>query len=188
MKTRKFNLLILLFICVFVARQNTEAQIDYTDLSPDITIYVPDTIGCNSYLIDLNNDETEDLRIQCRSFYTHELTREPVMSFGIFVDTLGLNRIEAGPYWEGDTIKSSDSYWRSAMLLAWVPELGGWNGDWYLSVQDPDSFAYSGLKFYLNGQIFYGWIRLKTNGKEVTIDRFAWNETPNQFIIAGQSE
>jgi hypothetical protein len=184
MKTRRLKLLILFVVFVFVVKLNTKAQIDYTDLSPEVIIYVPDTIGSNSYLIDLNNDEIDDFRIQCKRFYTHEKAREKILSYCTYIDSLSINRISTKILLEGDTVNAETNFGKFIRILGWVPEAGGWNGIW--DELNVDTFQYLGLEFHKNSVIHYGWIKIKTNGRKIIIDGFAWNEVPNQLIIIGQ--
>jgi hypothetical protein len=188
MKTRKLNLLILLFVFILCGNQKIRSQIEFTDLIPDIKIIIPDSSGGNYYDLDINNDDLTDYKIGCKLFYTNEMTDDPIINFWALFDSIGINRIDMGPFWDGDTIQSSQDFCYKAYLLGWLPENTGFNGQWYFATITPDTFAYAGMEFHVGEQIFYGWIRMKTNGLEIIIDKFAWNEIPGQFIIAGQSE
>jgi hypothetical protein len=188
MKKIKLKWLVILFVLGFNTEENCFAQIVSFVYDPDIIINIPETEGENSYFLDINNDGNNDYKISCRRFYTMEQVHEPLLNYLAVIDSIGKNRVIGGPFSLADTININDYYYKSAFLYGLFAEMGGLMGNWYIAVPDTATFAFAGLKFYINNQPHYGWLRLKTDGKKITIDSYAWNSTPNQLIIAGQME
>lgn len=188
MKKIKLKWVVILFVLVFYTEESCFSQIVSFGYEPDIIINLPETEGENSYFLDINNDGNNDYKISCRMFYKMEQVHEPLINYLAVIDSIGANRVIGGPFWFADTIFENTFISKSALLYGLIHENGGLIGHWYLAVPDTETYAYTGLKFYINNQPHYGWLRLKTNGKRITIDSYAWNSTPNQLIIAGQTE
>ena len=64
------------------------------------------------------------------------------------------------------------------MMVYTVMQLNmdGYLGYWPSQISIVDEFAYIGLEFNYNGGTYYGWIKLKTDGKSFTIQSYAWNQ------------
>jgi hypothetical protein len=188
MKAMKSKLIILLNLILLLSSLNVYSQIISGNFNPDVIITLPDSIGENYYLLDINNDNSMDYKIACRSFYTMKTSYKQFYNYGSAIDSIGNSRVNTGPYFNGDTI-NNDSYFRkSGYLYGLFPESLGLIGSWYLTVPDTDTFAYVGLKIFINSQSYFGWLKIKTDGKEITLDSYAWNQTPGQYIIAGQTQ
>lgn len=173
---------------MYIIYSGVNAQINFTDINPDTTIFYPDTVGgTNYYNLDLNNDGVTDFRIGAKYFFTLEVSHPPMESYLVKVDTAGMNKINTGPYFDGDTISPADYYMKSNWIYGILAD-HGFVGQWPIEINSVDTYAYMGLEFNHNDTVNYGWVRMKTDGFSFTIDRYAWNETPGQSIIAGQTE
>lgn len=180
---RSFLLFILLTIGLpFLSK----AAIHFTDIN-DTTIVVPDSVNhMNFILIDINQDSNPDYKIMARYFQSWEGYHPPYESFIITVVGLDSNQVSQGPFFDSDTISSSTIFETNGWICGTMPGYGALS-KWYYLVDEPDTFAYVGLKFLLNDNIYYGWLKLKTDGYPVTIDGFAFNNQRNQLILAGQT-
>jgi hypothetical protein len=187
LKIMKTKFIIAINSIVFFFGINSYSQILSGSFDPDINIQLPcDTIGENYYLFDLNNDNTMDFKLACRSFYTQKTSYKQFYNYGAAIDSIGNSRVNTGPYFYGDTIAENIYFRKSGYLYGLFPESLGLIGSWYLTVPDTDTFAFVGLKILVNGQSHYGWLKIRTDGKEITLDSYAWNQIPGQYIIAGQ--
>ncbi len=58
---------------MYIIYSGVNAQINFTDIIPDTTIFYPDTVGgINYYNLDLNNDGVTDFRIGAKYFFTRD--------------------------------------------------------------------------------------------------------------------
>ncbi|MDD3875660.1 MAG: T9SS type A sorting domain-containing protein [Bacteroidales bacterium] len=186
MKT-KTTLLILtaaLLISLFAAKTN--AQIVYTDIDPDTTIYVPNVPyyvdAMNNFEFDINNDSIPDFRFIARN-YSYEST------YGIMLSLLKRNNnfvsggCASGGYREdifiNDTIYNNlNWYWIKHIKT--TPNIF----DCELPVGD----IYFGLMHVKNSDTLYGWVRCTATNNSITVKDYAYNTIPNMSILAGQTE
>lgn len=173
------------FILCYLSAAASYAQILYTDIVPD---QVSEEIS-----IDLNLDGTIDFTI-----FSSNL-------FGDFIYVQGDTNIEILSEYncgynfalalnEGEAIGTDETIWvnplppRNVLLLSY-PAVDGCNnnetayGNWQNATD-----LYLGLKLIQDGEIHYGWARLNTlDGYPVKLKDFAYNETPNEAINAGET-
>jgi hypothetical protein len=166
------------------------AQVVFTDINPDTVLH--DTIFYN---LDLNGDATPDFK-----FLTDTLQGSSMIANFADVNIVGANTdaILGSLYYNtypfpfqlnnGDSILPANPNWNSyaqnsglGYLGAFFPpniNYGNWNG-----VQD----KYIGLRIDVAGQFHYGWARLSVSphADTITIKEYAYNQTPNQYIVAG---
>lgn len=184
-KTIILNSCMLLVLQLFYTA--SIAQIEYFNLSPETTVSNPDTIGTNYYNLDLNNDGNIDYMIGAEYSETNEFTRNALANYIVKINTDTLNKINPGPYFEGDTINQEEYFLKFSKIyciLAGNRIIGAWPN----VINSVDTYGYIGLEFHQNNNVYYGWVRLKTDGFSFSIDSYAWNKTTGQHIIIGQTE
>ena len=162
----------------------------YTDVNPNITITA---IG-GTYYLDLNKDGNNDFSLQKISG-TNEFYGGKFQYKTISLTPLNNNYrsdADAHKMHIGDSIGSTNG-WADNIILRTArrssPPGGPWN-DWeYLGDWSESSDGYAGLRIIIDGQIYYGWVRLSVNFfKGFTIKDYAYNSTPNLPIKAGQKK
>lgn len=163
-----------------------KAGIQVTTIA-DSTVKSPYPIeGKNSFEIDLNNDGVVDITIAA-SFFLGDDGPHPYYDCHVVkVDSTGSNMVNCGPFFfQSDTIGNNLSYEYSQWIFGGIPGIGG-VGLWDLKVGNIETYAYIGVKFYIGSNIHFGWVELKTDAYTFSISRYAYNDTQNQQIIAGQ--
>jgi hypothetical protein len=160
-----------------------DAQIIYTDINPDSTTTIPGT----SFNLDLDNGGVVDFTFNL-TFGTGSGTSQ-----GVGITAAGTNAVAGsivGSYTyplalnNGDTIKSTLQFnGGSSQSMASYFGSGSSYGNW-LGAAD----KYVGLQFYIGAQLHYGWARLDVTAtaNQFTIKDYAYNATPNEYIIAGE--
>jgi hypothetical protein len=192
---------------MFCASAN--AQIVYTDVIPDVVR------GCNypspcgaDFLIDLNNDGINDFTFapRARGFSCGNCSPNPVAILGTRDSALVISTAQS---WIADTVggfglnKSIDS------SLAWTNTVYNLaqNGEGCIACTNGNgshkvtqgitgnwqniSGKFMGLKIIVGSDFYYGWIKLGVSiadySVSITIMEYAYNSTPNQPILAGQT-
>lgn len=177
----------LFFLALFsLLYQQTYAQITSVTLDPEVIIKKPDSTGTNFYSLDLDNNGSVDFKLSVRSFTTSEFSHMDVPSYSATITGLDLNKACVGPFQLNDSISGLANYFTKDAIYSYIPESGGRLGAWAYSLTPSDDIAYIGLKLNKNGSTYYGWVRLKSNGKTITIYSYAVNTSPNIHISAGQ--
>lgn len=161
-----------------------EAQVIYSNIEPDTILAGR---GYNSFDLDLNSDGITDFSLT--QYYSTSYSHGQYHFFsGIFLtiinDNSGIATTAPGNdnisiFNNGDTIDVNDN-WYAASLYS-VDFNAQWNG-----VKN----KYIGARVKLNGQNYYGWIRVTvgSNGNSITIKDYAFNATPEAPIIAGDTK
>lgn len=85
-----------------------------------------------------------------------------------------------------DTINSNMFFEGYSWIYGELPGYGAIGRLPYYN-NDPDSFAYIDLKFIVNNETHYGWVKIKTNGESDTIDSYAYNGTEEEIVVIGQT-
>lgn len=175
---------------VVATAAHSDAQIIYNDADPDINIL---GIG-NSYLLDLNDDGTDDF-----SFYIFSST--DTLFYGTYwaahavkVTPLNQNAIAGStssgyPYafYNGIPVNSNlPWYFNDDQVLAFAATMGTFTfggGNWNIG-QD----FYLGLRLKINMESFYGWARLNVGSLgEFTIYDYAVLTNPDSTIHTGDT-
>jgi hypothetical protein len=172
---------------------NANAQIVYTDVNPDVTI---NTNG-GVYALDLNNDGITDFNITYNTTTVFS-TRTNVL---IGITPLGVNKVGNDTTYPGalllnSNIDSNSFTWKNnsnqnLLTRTWfvygfpfplyrIRYSGNWNGE---------SNKYIPLQLDVNSQKYYGWVRLDVplGAVSFTVKDYAYNSSPNQSILAGQT-
>jgi hypothetical protein len=174
------------------------AQIVYTDIVPDST-YTVSSWRIDTFNLDLNGDSTTDFLIKAarprprypEDPYTCSVSITPLVNNAFMTTTLHT----AKKLVPDDAISSSQA-WHNATLqyLKWYQTewvfTGGFvitnTGEWDSTVN-----GYVGLRLINGGQTYYGWVRIDVDVSpetaSMTIKDYAYNSTPNQPILAGQT-
>lgn len=178
---------------------SSNAQIVYTDVNPDTVFTCTLSLGnpCSTmYQLDLNNDGIVDFQLV--KFYG-TAPRQNSDSY-VSVTPLGSNKFTssttnfgtfnlvcASALANGDSIQNNNWYGARLMLeqnlvngLSFAFTCHHWN-----AVTD----KYLGLKLIVGSNTYYGWVRLDVaqNGTSFTVKDYAYNNIPNQPILAGET-
>ncbi len=163
--------------------QSAEAKIVYTPAHRVI-------LSKHEILLDLNHDRIADFSISNHSFCTTD-----VCGRSLFARPRGNNKVVGakgigGPFYAfalklGSRIGPKQPF--SGMLMAASGTEYATVGPW-LNVEN----RYLGLKFFIKGQVHYGWARLnvKAAGMKITaiLTGYAYETIPNQPIVAGKTK
>ncbi len=165
---------------------NSNAAINYVIVNDSIVC--PDTIeGTNYYELDINNDDIIDFRIGASFSLTNEFSSSVFDCHFTFIHSLDQNRIYTFPLFDGDTITSTLNFAKKDVLYGYAVEHDGYLGYWPSRISSVDEYAYIGLEFNFNSDIYYGWLKLKTDGRSATIESYALNQAAYQPIYADQT-
>lgn len=173
-----------------VAGGTVEAQINYTDVNPDLNV-----VTGNSYNLDLNNDATVDFILgtahgtYTASFGTiqYDYTIAVPGSSTNAIDTANTggptahvlnDPISGSLLWEDST---SAAY--QLMALAFAPPFNAYNTGNFLGQND----KYLGLKFRIGTSTHYGWVRVDVNAAstQFTVKDYGYEGTANTQILCG---
>ncbi len=173
-----------------------DAQTIYVDIDPDTLL----TGNFSEYLLDLNNDGIKDYKMVTANYLS--------VSSGVTYDIKGAavyplngNEVLIDQASSNNYIKALDlnspigpnqtiwGYTSSAFILnvelkvtysggTYTNELGLWD-----DVQN----KYMGVKFKINNNTHYGWVRMDVNetGDSVLIKSYAYHSVPNGAVTAG---
>jgi len=167
-----------------------EAQIIYTDVDPDSNVIGPG----NSYLLDLNNDGTDDFEIFVFSSTDTLLNGTYWAVDAVRITPLNQNGVAGStssgyPYAFNAGVPIDDDltwYFNPNQPLTFEATQGTfvWNGgNWWLG-QD----FYLGLKLNINSHSYYGWARLTVGSYgEFTVHEYAVLTNPDSTIHAGDT-
>lgn len=177
---------------VLALTQATEAKVIYTP----VHIHIPPT---QNYRLDINQDGTIDFT------FTNALKGWSSSYWNSFVEDAGdLNAVvgDASVLRRGAVIGPTDAFeqFSQVMLSArrWCYRTSGGGGNCSYTAVGGNwnrKDGYLGLKFFVNGKVHYGWLRLKVgwSKKEGTplihsfLQGYAYEAIPNKAIIAGKT-
>lgn len=160
---------------------DAHGQINFTDIDPDHS----GGVG-NDYFLDLNNDGTNDFRIH------HD------GGSNLFISPTAANNQVLG---SGTSSTYAYPYALSNGAVISAGATGGWFNNGYSGGFQSMNYGscsygnwcdisdkYLGLRFEVGGNLHYAWVQLDvdTNGASWTVKEYAYNETPDQAITAGQ--
>ncbi|MCU0433197.1 MAG: T9SS type A sorting domain-containing protein [Bacteroidia bacterium] len=168
-------------------------QIVYTDILPDINITTP-----SNYNLDMDNDGLPEMQML---LYSYADSNSSVNAFYqlVFNNTATLGALYQSmvpfPYAlnSGDSISPSSTDWRDTSFasgyqyLATVASLnsvtsayGYWPGA---------TDKYLGVRFSINNQLHYGWVRLSIDSAAslITIKDYAYRSASGIGLTAGQT-
>ena len=176
---------------------SANAQIVYTDVTPDQVISATTIPSTEDYNIDLNNDGINDYKISCsRSGGICPLAPSSRLYINFISDSaLNSNAVVTGTSITyplamnlNDSISSGLSFSSFGYLrrnTSGGPCTGTF-GVWSYSID-----RYLGLKLIVGANTYYGWARMQidvvTGIPSCTIKDYAYNSIPNQPILAGET-
>ena len=185
MKRIYYRILILISL-VGILHSSSFARIIYTNIT-DIIVKVNGTAGSLEYYsLDLNNDGTNDIKIGAKCYESWLGHHPPYEAFNIFVDGLGDTQVILKPCFANDTISSNSSFRDKSEIYGYVPGFG-FTGSFADTFEENNTTTYLGLQLVVNGNIYYGWIKIKLTYNSFTISDFAYNDRIDNQIIAGQT-
>ncbi len=199
----------LLFTYTFCFLKS-EAQIIYTDVTPDDTIKDLNLsyTTYQTYPMDLNNDGVTDFDLNqsysqvglnsgtlCayykinKSCYSYPRNLNAIASNstgGLALNALSI--INGGLSWRdtssnhGYNNLASYSFTSIRHCPPASPATGTTGGNWY-----NQNDKYLGVKIIKNGLTYYGWVRLQVvSASSITVKDYGYNSIPNQPIKAGE--
>ena len=197
--------LVYLISCQKEENKTTSAII-YTDIIPDtiVTSFALNDLYVETYNLDLDKDGAYDFRFKYKFIFRVQCRPTGSYGYKIYIEVEpaddSFNEILNVVYPAlSDTlpaaldtlyeIGSVSGEWLSSpsQLLRYVNSCCCSRGDYFLHNND----KYLGLKLVKNSQAFYGWARLNGNywdGTPLLLKDYAYNSSPNEFILAGQRE
>ncbi len=185
------SLLQIALTSAFVWTNTSNAQVIYTDIMPD-SIFNCASGTLKFHEIDLNNDGTKDFKI----LYRYSQLKIETYNQNSFSNqsSVGSNIFNPHSYAAGDTVKPI-SQWKTANGSSTHAYL--WDDHGNYGVFSPSVLnQYLGLKLVIGTNAYYGWIRLDfitappISGPHdylntLTIKDYAYESTPNKYIITG---
>jgi hypothetical protein len=186
MKKNYLKIIVLIFGLVITVA-NTKSQIVYTDVDPDVTV----SEFLQGYGVDFNDDDKIDVHITLldnvgvwvmhlipdanldQTYVVYDGEEASVLIDGDDISPAS-NLYQLGTGWGGLLY----GYWESS------GEYGNWTG-----VQED---KYLGIKFEIDGNFHFGWIKLTTiiyayDNMEFTVKAYAYNTIANEGILAGDT-
>ncbi len=192
---------------VTAAVSSVSAQVNYTDLNPDVLV----TGNLDTYLLDLNADLLPDY-----GFATIDTAFGGTFSgFSYNVDYAGAVLNATGNEWAGENVVSGTGTSASSnFVLKNIPQgssigpgnswgsgsaMVGLNADISIPLLGYSTnfqsgpmigtTGFLGLKFSVGGNTHYGWARVEVtpNGEILSIKDYAYDGTPNTPIVAGET-
>jgi hypothetical protein len=211
----KINLYILLLISSAIIGCSKENDLEpenpiaddiiYTELNPNIQITSVDSLiyhgsGCGyvpspsdstaSVSFDIDNDNIVDFTLSCNSWYNFVSASGPCANYNTSIVLSGTsndNKVAISgdynivkKYVLNDVIDNSQQWSNTAMLMlssASAPFATNFNDTVYLC-----------LKINTVQGDYFGWIYIDKNGYDVTVISYAFNQSVNNSIKAGQTE
>jgi hypothetical protein len=190
------------------AINTAKSNIVYNDLIPDSTVFcslpVSGLGSCSSiFYLDLNKDGINDFSIlsSARKGGYANLINTPRIYSNITVTPLNGNASFDTIEYSGNVINGSLNWSTALQLLASKgytyscvprPPLGfcSWGATIISGSWSGQSDKYLPLRIVVGTNTYYGWARLDVayGGTSFTIKDYAYNSTPNQSILAGQTK
>ncbi|MCA6363391.1 MAG: T9SS type A sorting domain-containing protein [Bacteroidetes bacterium] len=170
-----------------------QGQIVYTDINPDVSLNGP-----SNYNLDMDNNGQPELQ-----FFFYSLV-DSVSSVSMIYQVVFDNTATLGnlfqsyiafptPLNNGDSISPAATDWRDSSYFQGAQYLAVYNtylnqsvsfGNWLGSTD-----KYVGIRFNINNQPHYGWIRLTigATANQLVVKDFAYRTSPGVGLTAGQT-
>lgn len=182
---------------VLATAAGADAQVVYTDVDPDVTV----TGTGNNYLLDLNNDGTDDYDLavvmQSGTYagglvnYTIDLVGVNPLNSNSVMGTTGSIANYAAALDLNDMIDDAGNFLTGGSVGLGLAGYGVVTGV-YSTNLNIGNFAnvtdkYLGLKLIAGGMTYYGWARVDVDpsGTAFTVKDYAYNSDADQGIPAG---
>ncbi|MBC8048145.1 MAG: T9SS type A sorting domain-containing protein [Fimbriimonadaceae bacterium] len=189
-----------------------EAQIIYTDLDPDLFFNATEEPWIDISPLDLNNDGISDFSLILSNQYTSAPAYEDDSRIALIINGYNSNKVAGSlqtntfafsTYYGSFITAMCDAHVASALNtgdlispsldfeknnVAWQYSWGGvcdFDGGW-----DDTGDKYAGLKMIVEGENYYGWVRMNLHIgsfgiSELIIKDYAYQSAPNTPIPAG---
>lgn len=187
MKTIRPFLISALFLSTL---GNSEAQVVYKDLSPDLVLQMPQE-SYNNIELDIDGDQVGDVKFQYTNYPSFSLWNLGIVQ----VDTIN-NKFETmydnsmSPSPIGDyyvkQLSANDEVSSAASFSSDYPQVG----DIYNANFNGQSGKYIGFRMKSGSDFKYGWMAVELSGSgdmTFTIKEYAYQNTVNTPIDAGQT-
>ncbi len=187
---KKLGLYSLASGAIAMATGNAEAQVTYTDINPDEVV----SGQGDSYIIDLNNDGTDDFTFSVGTAWSGgeiPLYINPMAGAAVLGSAWGSSGYKAVRLSDNDAIPvtptGGQNWGGSAMLAVNVPGSGSDYGNFHNATN-----KYIGLRLRSGVSpsftYTYGWVRinLTTSTNTITIKDMAYNATVGTSLVAGE--
>ncbi len=180
---KKKYFLIQVALMLFFTTVN--AQIIYTDISPDVTTTLNETEGfkTNIVSIDFDGNGTEEYNFRWDDFSFDPSFPEWFMHMTFLTGNEFNLKVGSTNDIEPMTLDTPISD-----VLNW----GFSNPEPFIAMSERTNFQnlgdrYVGCKFKLGSNIHYGWVRVSfSSDKTLTVKDYAYESTPNKLINAGK--
>jgi hypothetical protein len=153
-------------------------------------VYTPEHVilkGNSTYQIDLNHDGTNDFGIQMfQIFHSSMMLAIPdVTGNQVVRPAVGSN--DAVPLNLGGPIGPNRQFASKTTYGGFFMAINGSYGTltWFRGPWAKASNKYLGLKFLIDGEVHYGWVRLSVMKRYSTLTGYAYETVANQPIRAG---
>jgi len=155
---------------------DVSGQIEYTDVIPNFVGGATDLLN-----IDFDGDGTDDLTIlQTNSGGGPERVKFECPAGNGAVGTSNGGYLYASNLSSGATIGVAAAFYNSGSFCYGI----GYTGSQFCGTTG----GFIGVKFAIGADTHYGWVRLDvTNNSNFVIKDYAYNETPDEEITAGQT-
>jgi hypothetical protein len=183
-----------------IAGSNVNAQIVYTDVSPDAVL---DSLSA-PYMLDFNNDANPDLIFSVQHVVGSASTSGVQFTYvgdvcavefpagnqvigAVSSSSFAISALNAGdPISAAQNFGGSSSAALAVNVLVTAPGLGTFPISQGAFLAASNKFL--GAKFVVGANTHYGWVQLSANGtaSQLTIHDFAFNGTPSGALNAGQ--
>ncbi|MFT5242901.1 MAG: hypothetical protein ACJA1H_001146 [Glaciecola sp.] len=166
---------------------DANGQIAYTDITPDFS----GGVG-GEYFLDLDSDGTNDFKIfhDTSSSRSAAILISPLTASNDVLGSTG-GTTYAYPFVlnSGDAISSGGTTWNNNGFSAGFQSLNYGSSSCSIGNWCDVTDGFIGLRFNIGGSTHYGWARLDIpddNSQAWTVKDFAYNQTANTSITAGQ--
>ncbi|RFC54716.1 hypothetical protein [Brumimicrobium aurantiacum] len=180
-------------------------DITYSELNPNIHLTSVDSLiyhgsGCGyvpspsdstaSVSFDIDNDNVVDFTLSCNSWYNFVSASGPCANYNtsiVLSGTSNNNKVAINGNYNivkkhdlNDVIDNSLLWSNTARLM-----LSSASAPFETNFDDT---VYLGLKINTDQGDYFGWIYIDKNGYDVTVKSYAFNQSVNNSINAGQTE
>ena len=177
---KKINILIVLVLSVLISN----AQIVYTDISPDFNVLLDNTTNTSTNLfpVDMNNDGIEDYNFAWNlSEGSLRITSTNPLNQMIIA---GFNSVNGGSYLSiintGNNISSTENF-SSGIPFPVIKDSFFSNFQNFMNTN-----TYIGVRFESSGQNYYGWILVQFDINNFLVKEYAYHSLADSSLTGGE--
>jgi hypothetical protein len=190
---------------VLIGVNQASGQVVYYDYSPDTLIQAPNTCSAIYFDLDIDSDAAIDFQFRAKKCIPNPSTTYGCRSENLHILRMGSNGLIPAYYTciannstysnvcqvkqlsSGYVIGNNANFQSCSMLRnwdyctfqQWLTDCGTW---------DTGVLSVAGLKFYINGQVHYGWVRIQILSKSsCKILDYAYQSQPGAPMAAGST-